>query len=427
VWLAVGADPAVTRTQTAMTSQQAQHPDELPRLDPVLRRGVPATDEERDPREVRRVINATGTVLHDDLGRAPLSAAARAALLEAAGYAAITAPGRVGGPEAPLAVVCELLTELTGAPAATVVGSDTSALLLALTALARDREVVVSRGELAELDDGGRIPELVAAAGAQLVEVGTTNRTRVEDVRAAIGPATALLLTVTSPGFRILGGTEQVGTEPLVALGREHGVPVVAHLGAAPLRPAETGPTVGLPGATTSVAAGVELTILAGDGLLGGPRAGLALGGLDPVRRCAAHPIAPALRGDALQLAALAATLRSYRRAPVPLDLPVTAMLHADPAQLARRAARIAERLGDRVTTVATQSPAGGRAHPELAVPSTAVVVPSDEPDALLERLRGGTPAVIGRTGSGGVVLDLRTVPPVQDDELLERLADALG
>jgi L-seryl-tRNA(Ser) seleniumtransferase len=403
VWLAVGADRAVTRTTTAMTSQP------------------------RDPGGARRVINATGIVLHDGLGRAPLSAAARAALLETAGYAATSTTGGHDGPEARLAVVRALLTELTGAPAATVTGSDTGALLLALTALAGDREVVVSRGQLAELDDGARIPELVAAAGAQLVEVGTTNRTRVDDVRAAIGPATALLLTVPSAGFRILGGTEQVGAEALVALGREHGIAVVAHLGAAPLRPAETGPTVGLPSATASVAAGVDLTILAGDGLLGGPRAGLVLGGLDPVQRCVAHPIATALRGDALQLAALAATLRSYRRASVPLDLPVTAMLLADPAQLARRASRIAERLGDRGTTVATQSPAGGRAHPELVVPSTAVVVPSDEPDALLERLRGGTPAVIGRSEPGGVVLDLRTVPPVQDDELVERLADALG
>ena len=390
-----------------------------PSADALLACAEAALDLARQP-ALRRVINAAGIVLHTNLGRAPLAAAAVEAVAEAArGYVSLEydlARGergsRTGGVEA-------LLCALTGAEAALVVNNNAAAMLLALSALAGGGEVIVSRGELVEIGGGFRIPEVIQQGGARLREVGTTNRTRLADYRAAITPETRLLLKVHQSNYRIIGFTAAVPVADLAGLAREHGLLVVEDLGSgtlADLRP------LGRPHEPTvreALAAGADLVAFSGDKLLGGPQAGLLVGRravIEPLRR---HPLLRALRLDKLSLAALEATLRLHREDP--LRLPVLRMLAQTEAELRARAERLLALLdGAGAWIEPSLGQAGGGALPAETIPSLAVSIarPGLTAEALARNLRANRPAVVGRIAGGRVLLDMLAVADAEVPEI---------
>ncbi|MFJ9031072.1 L-seryl-tRNA(Sec) selenium transferase [Streptomyces sp. NPDC102274] len=354
---------------------------------------------------LRRVINATGVMLHTNLGRAPLSAAACEALVAAAGTTDVELDLATGA-RAPRgrSAVEALLGQVPGAEAAHVVNNGAAALVLTATALARGKDIVVSRGEMVEIGDGFRLPDLLVSTGARLKEVGTTNRTAPADYAAAVGPETGFVLKVHPSNFRVTGFTRDVGVAELSRLG----VPVVADIGSGLLTSDAALPDE--PDATTWLRAGADLVTASGDKLLGGPQCGLLLGRADLVRRLARHPLARALRVDKLTLAALEATLRGPAT-------PVHRALHADPRRLRERAERLAERLreaGLDSRAVDSEAVIGGGGAPGVTLPSAAVSLPA----SFAGPLRRATPAVMGRVESGRCLLDLRAVPEEADPEL---------
>ncbi|WP_165990128.1 L-seryl-tRNA(Sec) selenium transferase, partial [Streptomyces sp. YIM 98790] len=354
---------------------------------------------------LRPVLNASGVLLHTNLGRAPLSAAAREAVLAAAGTTDVELDLATGGRgRRGRTALDALLERVPDAAAAHVVNNGAAALALAATALAAGREIVVGRGELVEIGDGFRIPDLLVATGARLREVGTTNRTRLDDYAAAVGPDTAFVLKVHPSNFRITGFTRSTGIAELATLG----VPVVSDIGSGLLAPDPALP--GEPDAAGHLRAGADLVTASGDKLLGGPQCGLLLGRAPLVRRLARHPLARALRVDKLTLAALEATLRGPAT-------PTHRALHARPAELRERAARIADRLradGIDARAVETRGAVGGGGAPGVTLPGAAVSLPA----GYAGELRRGTPAVLGRTERGRCLLDLRAVPEEADADL---------
>jgi L-seryl-tRNA(Ser) seleniumtransferase len=354
---------------------------------------------------LRPVLNATGVVLHTNLGRAPLGAAARDALAVAAGTCdveldlATGSRGRRG-----TGVVDALLAAVPGAAAAHVVNNGAAALALIAATLAAGREVVVSRGELVEIGDGFRIPDLIESVGVRLREVGTTNRTHLADYERAIGPDTAFVLKVHPSNFTVTGFTSAVGPADLAGLG----VPVVVDIGSGLLAPHPLLPDE--PDAASMLAAGAALVTASGDKLLGGPQAGVILGDAELVGRVRRFPLARAMRVDKLTLAALEATLRG----PVP---PVRAALEVPVAELRARAEALAARLpGLDVLVVDSDATVGGGGAPGVTLPSAALSLP--EPYAAA--LRAGTPAVLGRLEGGRCLLDLRALGPADDETLAE-------
>jgi len=350
---------------------------------------------------LRRVLNATGVIVHTNLGRAPLAEAAIEAVTRVArGYSNLELDLDSGERGSRHAHVEGLLRELTGAEAALAVNNCAGAALLAAAALAGPgREVVVSRGQLVEIGGGFRVPEVIAQAGARLVEVGTTNRTRLADYERALTPDTGAVLRVHQSNFRQLGFVEEVPIESLCELG----VPVIDDVGSGALDELHDEPPV-----RRSVAAGAALVCFSGDKLLGGPQAGLLVGRADAVEAARRHPLARALRIDKLSLAALEATLRLHRDAPQ--ELPVTAMLRASRATLQRRAETLAAALGAEVIEGVAR--VGGGALPLLELPGPVVAL--DDP-SLAAKLRRGDPAVLARVERGRLLLDPRTLA---DDEL---------
>ena len=291
---------------------------------------------------LRRVLNATGVLVHTNLGRAPLPQAALDRIVDASGYSNLEYDLSSGSRGSRQDHLAPLLRRLTGAEAAIVVNNNAAAMLLALAALAEGREVVVSRGELIEIGDGFRIPDVLARSGARLVEVGTTNRTRAADYERAIGPDTALLLRVHQSNFRVVGFTEQPRLEELAAVARRHELPLVDDLGSGALVDVEGEPTP-----AAALAAGADLVCFSGDKLLGGPQAGIVAGRADLVERLRRHPLHRALRSDKLTLAALEGTLALYLDRPD--EIPVLRMLR-EPAEAVRaRAERLAEATGGAV------------------------------------------------------------------------------
>jgi L-seryl-tRNA(Ser) seleniumtransferase len=370
---------------------------------------------------LRRVINATGVVLHTNLGRAPLSERALAALQEiGAGYCTVEydPERRERGSRASHAA--EALCALTGAEAALVVNNNAAAVLLTLAALAAGRRVVVSRGELIEIGGGFRIPEVMRAAGVELVEVGTTNRTHLADYLRVIEEAAgaALLLKVHRSNFEMVGFTAEVSVAELAGAGRDRGVPVVVDLGSGALV------ELSLPGVTPepTVAAvigqGADLCTFSGDKLLGGPQAGVIVGRralLEPIRR---HPLMRAVRPDKLTIAALAATLASYREGAALREIPTLQMLSEPLAASAARKDRLMQLLGpDLAEPRLLHSRVGGGALPTAELESWAVCLRPGQQgaEALAAALAAGEPCVVGRIHEGAVALDLRTV---RDDEL---------
>jgi L-seryl-tRNA(Ser) seleniumtransferase len=364
--------------------------------------GLPATST-----SLRPVLNATGVLLHTNLGRAPLSTAARSALDVAAGTCDVELDLRTGarGPRGASAVEA-LLAAVPGAAAAHVVNNGAAALALVAATLAAGREIVISRGELVEIGDGFRIPDLLTAAGARLREVGTTNRVHRADYVDAIGDDTALVLKVHPSNFVVTGFTRACPIEELTGLG----VPVIVDIGSGLLTPHPLLPDE--PDAATALARGAALVTASGDKLLGGPQAGLLLGapgeGERIVQRIRRHPLARAMRVDKLTLAAFEATLRG----PVP---PVRQALDADPAALRARAERLATTLSAAgAVAVASEATVGGGGAPGVVLPSAAIALP----ERYAAALRAGTPAVLGRIERGRCLLDLRAVAPEADATL---------
>jgi len=437
--LAAGLDGprplAVAAARTAVEQRRSELRagalDELSDEQLVARAAV-ALARARRP-SLRRVVNATGVILHTNLGRAPLAPGARAAVARAAeGYSNLEWDAATGERGSRQEHVAELLAGLCGAEAALAVNNGAGAALLAVAALAGPgRSVVVSRGQLVEIGGSFRVPEVIAASGTRLVEVGTTNRTRLADYAAALDDEVGAVLRVHPSNFRQLGFVEEVPVERLCELG----VAVIDDVGSGLLAEGlgELGGGAGFadePPVRRSVAAGATLTCFSGDKLLGGPQAGLLVGGADAVARAARHPLARALRIDKLSLAALEATLRLYQEPERALaELPTLAMARASELELAERAGRLAALVtaaGMQAEVVRSTARVGGGTLPllELPGPVVAVAAPGLEAGALAARLRAGEPAVAGRVQDGCLLLDPRTLDP-EELELVGRACSA--
>ncbi len=357
---------------------------------------------------LRRVLNATGVLVHTNLGRAPLAPAALERVVEVGGgYSNLEYDLERGERGSRQDHLGELLRRLTGAEAALVVNNNAAAVLLALAALAEAREVVVSRGELIEIGDGFRIPDVLARSGARLVEVGTTNRTRASDYEAAIGPETALLLRVHQSNFRVVGFSERPRLGELADVARRHDLPLVDDLGSGSLARIGDEPTP-----AESLRAGADLVCFSGDKLLGGPQAGVVVGRAALVERLRRHPLQRALRADKLTLAALEGTL-GLALDPSSRDaVPVLRMLHEPVESVRERAARLAGLVGGEVEE--TVARVGGGALPLVELPSAACAV--EEP--LAEALRRGDPPVVALVRDGRTLLDCRTLTDAEVDEV---------
>lgn len=385
--------------------------------------------------QLRPIINATGTLLHTNLGRAPLSNAALQAVTEVAqGYSNLEFDLQKGERGHRYSHIEQLLCKLTGAEAATVVNNNAGAVLLALTALARGREAIVSRGELVEIGGAFRIPDVMEAGGVQLREVGTTNKTHLRDYRSAINEQTGLLLKVHTSNYRIVGFSETVAAAELVNLAHEHGLPVLEDLGSGMLIDLTEHGLPREPTVAETVAAGVDVVTFSGDKLLGGPQAGLIVGRRAAIEKIRRHPMARALRIDKMTLAALEATLRPYLdREQALRELPVLRMLGESSDTLRRRCRRLSSALkkvlGEQVeiSIVKESSQVGGGALPLTELPGWALALSLPDIELFAARLRAGEPPLIGRIQNDQLLLNPRTVLPEQDPLLCQCLARALN
>ncbi len=370
----------------------------------------------RRPR-LRRVLNATGVIVHTNLGRAPLAAEAIARVEEVArGYSNLEYDLSGGARGSRQDHVADILRRLTGAEAALVVNNNAAAVLLALAALAEGREVLVSRGELIEIGDGFRIPDVLARSGARLREVGTTNRTRAADYERAIGEDTALILRVHQSNFRVVGFSELTPLRRLAQVAQSHKLPLVDDLGSGVLLPPSDTLSLGdEPSAKESLAAGADLVTFSGDKLLGGPQAGIVVGRAELIERLRRHPLQRALRADKLTLAALEGTLALYLDAPE--RIPVLRMLRDDGVRA--RAERLAELTGG--TVEETVARVGGGALPLAELPSFACALEED----LAAPLRSAEPPVVGIIRDGRLLLDCRTLTDHDVDEVASAVAAA--
>ena len=364
----------------------------------------------RRPR-LRRVLNATGVIVHTNLGRAPLAAEAMARVEEVArGYSNLEYDLTAGARGSRQDHVADILRRLTGAEAALVVNNNAAAVLLALAALAEGREVLVSRGELIEIGDGFRIPDVLARSGARLREVGTTNRTRAADYENAIGEDTALILRVHQSNFRVVGFTELPPLRRLAQVAESHELPLVDDLGSGVLVELADEPS-----AKESLDAGADLVTFSGDKLLGGPQAGIVVGRAELVERLRRHPLQRALRADKLTLAALEGTLALYLDAPE--RIPVLGMLRDDGVRA--RAERLASLTGG--TVEETVARVGGGALPLAELPSFACALE----ESLAAPLRIGEPPIVGIVRDGKLLLDCRTLADDDIDEVAAAVASA--
>jgi L-seryl-tRNA(Ser) seleniumtransferase len=381
---------------------------------------------------LRRIVNATGVVLHTNLGRAPLSApAVRAMAGVAAGYSNLEYDLEGGGRGSRHVHVEEVVRRVTGAEAAVVVNNNAAAVLLVLAELAAGREVIVSRGQAVEIGGGFRIPDVLRQSGAHLVEVGTTNRTRLADYAGGTGPATAAFLLVHASNFRIVGFAESVAPADLAVFGRERGLPVVADQGSGCLLPTER---FGIPAELREplvqdyLRDQVDLVCFSGDKLLGGPQAGIVAGRAELVSRLKRHPLTRALRPDKVTLAGLAATLYHYQVGEAEREVPVWRMIGASLDSLAARAERWAEalnRAGVAAAAVGAESAVGGGSLPGVTLPTRAVAIlpRRGSVDAAAAHLRGGDLPVVVRIADERLLVDPRTVLPDEEEPLLGALA----
>jgi L-seryl-tRNA(Ser) seleniumtransferase len=376
---------------------------------------------------LRPVVNASGVILHTNLGRAPLSAAAVAAMSEIGrGYTNLELELDSGERGSRASHLQGLLRDVTGAEDGLAVNNNAAAVLLCLSALAAEREVVISRGQAVEIGGGFRIPDVMRQSGARLVEVGTTNRTYLADYAGAITPQTALLLRVHPSNFRVEGFVSSVEVADLVELGRRSGVDVMDDVGSGALLDPRPFGLTGEPLVQESVQAGAAVTCFSGDKLLGGPQAGLIVGKHATIEKVRRHPLARAVRIDKLSLAALAATLQHYVRGEAISEIPIWRMIATPEAKLEKRARQLARQLDrEGVVAIQTASTIGGGSLPQETLPSWAIRIAASPAHGgsaarLARRLRVGVPPIVGRIERDSVLLDLRTVEPA-DDAVIEQ------
>jgi L-seryl-tRNA(Ser) seleniumtransferase len=362
------------------------------------------------------VINATGVMLHTNLGRAPLSAAAIQAMQDVSlGYSNLEFDLAKGQRGSRLVHAEQLLRQLTGAQAALVVNNNAAAVLLVLTALARRRGVLIARSQLVEIGGGFRIPEVMQQSGARLVEIGATNRVHLADYETALQAAPlALVMRAHRSNFRIVGFTTEPNLAEIVRTAHAHGVPVVDDLGSGTLLDTARFGLAHEPTIAESLAAGADLVCFSGDKLLGGPQAGIILGKAELLTRLKKHPLARAVRADKLCLAALSATLAHYLKDEAELQIPIWRMISTPLEALRQRAQAWADQLGEG-EVVAAQSTIGGGSLPDESLPTFALALTRRSPNRFLERMRQLTPPIIARLEKERILLDPRTVLPEQD------------
>ncbi|MFQ5885870.1 MAG: L-seryl-tRNA(Sec) selenium transferase [Anaerolineae bacterium] len=377
---------------------------------------------------LRPVINATGVILHTNLGRAPLSVEARLAMERVArGYSNLEYDLEAGERGSRYLHAEDLLSRLTGAEAGLVVNNNAAALLLILTALARGKEVIISRSQLVEIGGGFRIPEVMAQSGAKLVEVGTTNRTYKRDYAQAIGEETAALLRVHHSNFRIVGFTHEVKLGELVELAREHNLLVFDDLGSGALLDTAAFGLAHEPLAQESIAGGADLVCFSGDKLLGGPQGGIIIGRRELIACLREHPLTRAVRVDKTTLAGLQATLLHYLKGEAVEKVPVWRMIATPLEEIEERARGWARRLeGVEKEVIPGRSAVGGGSLPGQTLPTYLLALTVPSPQELARRLRMGEPAVVGRIEEGRYLLDPRTVLPEEDEALLKALEGSL-
>lgn len=383
-----------------------------------------------EQRSLRRVINATGVILHTNLGRSPLAPAAIDAISEIAeGYTNLEYDLKAGERGSRYIHCVNLLRELTGAEDAIVVNNCAAAMVLSLSALARGREVIVSRGELIEIGGSFRVPDIMARSGAELMEVGTTNRTHLDDYVRAIGPRTGAIAKVHRSNFALAGFVSDVGVRMLAPIAAEHGIPIVHDLGSGLMIDLSAYGLAGEPTARAAMEAGATVVLMSGDKLLGGPQAGIALGSREAIARMRKDPFARVMRVDKLTIAALAATLELYRDPDVAVrEIPALAMIATTADTIRRRCESVAALLvtrGINATVERTEATVGAGAFPTAGLPSFGVAVGGDA-TSIERKLRGGNTPVIGRISDDVFLMDLRTVDENLDESLVEAIGAAL-
>ena len=402
-----------------------------PEAETLIAETVHRLDAELHP-SLYPVINATGVIVHTNLGRAPLSERARQAMAQVSvGYSNLEYDMQAGARGSRYVHAADLLCRLTGAEDALVVNNNASAVLLTLTALAREREILISRGQLVEIGGGFRIPDVMRQSGAQLVEVGTTNRTYVRDYADALHPInTALILRVHHSNFQLIGFVYEPTLADLVGLGEEYAVPVMDDLGSGTLLETEIYDLAHEPTIQESIAAGASVVTASGDKLLGGPQAGLILGKADIIAKLRRHPLARAVRVDKTTLAGLQATLLAYLEGKAPDEIPVWRMIATPVETLARRARkwqRALKETGVPMAVVTARSTVGGGSLPGQTLPTRALAMEVPSPDGLAARLRAADPPIVARIEDERLLLDPRTVLPEQDAKLIKVLRVALS
>jgi len=422
-----GRPLTLTALRTALENARRQYPIDnvLPSSPELLQDASHLLSQWTAPSLIP-LINASGVVLHTNLGRAPLSRSAIQAIQEVSlGYSNLEFDLRKGKRGSRLLHAEDLLKRLTGAEAALVVNNNASAVLLALTALARRRAVVIGRTQLIEIGGGFRIPDVMKQSGARLVEVGTTNRVHLNDYANAIDEnSPALILRAHQSNFRIIGFTTEPDLPELVQLAHQHNLPLVDDLGSGVLIDTARYGLRHEPTIHESLAAGSDLVCFSGDKLLGGPQAGIILGQEALVAKLRKHPLARAIRADKLCLAGLSATLLHYLKDEAETQIPIWRMIAASPSELQARAQTWATSLGHG-EVLASRSAVGGGSLPEETLPTFVLALDSRSPDRLMERLRLAAPPVIARLEADRVLLDPRTVYPEQDTALLRILHQA--
>jgi L-seryl-tRNA(Ser) seleniumtransferase len=405
-----------------------------PSTEALLTTALHILQEEHQP-HLRAVINATGVIINTNLGRAPISKQALQAVQEvSAGYSNLEYELGTGERGSRHTHVAALLRELTGAEAAIVTNNNAAAVLLGLSTLAMGREVIISRGQLVEIGGGFRVPDVMRQSGCALIEVGTTNRTRIADYEAALSERTALLLAVHPSNFLITGFTETTPISELVTLGQQHNVLVMNDLGSGCLLHSERYGLAHEPTPQESIAAGVDLVCFSGDKLLGGPQAGILVGKKDVIARLSKHPLMRAVRIDKMTLAALEETLRHYQRGEAEKHVPVWRMIAARPEKIAGRATSWLTRLraqGINARKQPGESTIGGGSLPGETLPTTllaldAAQVPFSLED-LAKRLRQRPTPIVTRISRDSLLLDPRTVLEEQDREVVQALVEELG
>ncbi|MBQ1280949.1 MAG: L-seryl-tRNA(Sec) selenium transferase [Oscillospiraceae bacterium] len=399
--------------------------DVLPEADELCSRAAAIARRAALP-SLRGVINGTGVILHTNLGRACISERAASAAFEAAkNYSTLEYNLATGSRGLRYSHVESLLCRLTGAESALVVNNNAAAVLLILSALAQDGEVITSRGELVEIGGSFRVPEIMEACGATLREVGATNKTKLRDYERAICDNTCALMKVHTSNYRIVGFTESPALADLVALGHAHGLPVIEDLGSGCLVNLELFGIHGEPTVQDSVRAGVDIISFSGDKLLGGPQAGIIIGKKEIMDKLKTHPLTRAMRVDKMTLAALEATLRSYEDERAMQEIPTLAMLSAQPEALRAKATALAAMIPGAVT-VESECQVGGGSVPTQLLPSWAVALPGDAV-ALEQKLRCDEPPIIGRIHAGSYLLDARTLFEADFPYIAKAVKEALA